>query len=105
MCNDFHLLLKVTPRPKVPLSEAELLKRFGGLYSGVAVAVARKRAADARRIPSVDAGCGLVQLAGFGAVTARPAGDQCAGIAFQSSYRALSGPFCPEWASSGCECY
>jgi hypothetical protein len=35
MCNDFHLLLKVTPRPKVPLSEAELLKRFGGLYSGV----------------------------------------------------------------------
>jgi putative transposase len=48
MCNHFHILLEVTPRPKVPLTDAELLKRLRGLYSPAEVAVVAKELAAAR---------------------------------------------------------
>jgi REP element-mobilizing transposase RayT len=47
MCNHFHILLEVTPRPKEPLSDAELLKRLSGLYSAAEVAVVAKELAAA----------------------------------------------------------
>jgi REP element-mobilizing transposase RayT len=50
MCNHFHLLLEVTPRPKVPLTDEELLKRLGALYSKAFVAVVAKELADARAL-------------------------------------------------------
>ena len=48
MCNHFHLLLEVTPRPQEPLSDAELLERLGGLYSEAEVAVVAKELAAVR---------------------------------------------------------
>jgi hypothetical protein len=50
MCNHFHLLLEVTPRPKVPLTDEQLLKRLGGLYSKAFVATVAKELAEARRV-------------------------------------------------------
>ncbi len=50
MCNHFHLLLEVTPRPKVPLTDAELLKRLRGLYPPAEVAVVAKELAAAREL-------------------------------------------------------
>jgi hypothetical protein len=50
MCNHFHLLLEVTPRPKVPLTDEQLLKRLGGLYSKAFVAEVAKELAEARRV-------------------------------------------------------
>jgi REP element-mobilizing transposase RayT len=48
MSNHFHILLEVTPRPKEVLSDAELLKRLGGLYSAAEVAVVSKELAAVR---------------------------------------------------------
>jgi hypothetical protein len=48
MCNHFHLLLEVTPRPKAPLTDEQLLKRLGGLYSKAFVATVAKELAEAR---------------------------------------------------------
>jgi REP element-mobilizing transposase RayT len=50
MCNHFHLLLEVTPRPKVPLTDEQLLKRLGGLYSKAFVATVAKELAEARQV-------------------------------------------------------
>jgi REP element-mobilizing transposase RayT len=50
MCNHFHLLLEVTPRPKAPLTDEQLLKRLGGLYSKAFVAEVAKELAEARRV-------------------------------------------------------
>jgi REP element-mobilizing transposase RayT len=50
MCNHFHLLLEVTPRPKGLLTDAQLLKRLGGLYSKAFVATVAKELADAREV-------------------------------------------------------
>jgi len=50
MCNHFHILLEVTPRPKALLTDEELLKRLGGLYSKAFVAAVAKELADAREL-------------------------------------------------------
>lgn len=50
MCNHFHLLLEVTPRPKVVLTDEQLLKRLGALYSKAYVAVVAKELAEARKV-------------------------------------------------------
>ena len=50
MCNHFHVLLEVPPRPKAGLTDEELLKRLGGLYSKAAVAVVAKELAEARQV-------------------------------------------------------
>jgi REP element-mobilizing transposase RayT len=50
MCNHFHILLEVVPRPKTPLSDAELLKRLGALYSKAFVASVATELADAREV-------------------------------------------------------
>ncbi len=48
MCNHFHLLLEVQPRPKQVLTDEQLLKRLGALYSKAYVATVAKELADAR---------------------------------------------------------
>jgi putative transposase len=50
MCNHFHILLEVTPRPTVSLTDEELLKRLGALYSKAFVATVAKELADARKV-------------------------------------------------------
>jgi putative transposase len=50
MCNHFHILLEVPPKSKVPLSDAELLKRLSGLYPKAFVAEVAKELADAREV-------------------------------------------------------
>jgi REP element-mobilizing transposase RayT len=50
MCNHFHLLLEVPPRPKVALTDEQLLKRLGALYSKAFVATVAKELADARAV-------------------------------------------------------
>jgi REP element-mobilizing transposase RayT len=50
MCNHFHLLLEVTPRPKAVLTDEELLKRLGALYSKAFVATVAKELAEARKV-------------------------------------------------------
>ena len=50
MCNHFHLLLEVPPRPKVALTDEQLLKRLGGLYSKAFVASVAKELAGAREV-------------------------------------------------------
>jgi len=50
MCNHFHILLEVTPRTKALLTDEELLKRLGGLYSKAFVATVVKELADARHL-------------------------------------------------------
>jgi putative transposase len=50
MCNHFHLLLEIPPRPKRVLTDEELLKRLGALYSKAFVAVVAKELADAREV-------------------------------------------------------
>ena len=52
MSNHFHLLLEVTPRPKAWLTDEELLKRLGGLYSKGFVAGVAKELAEARKVVS-----------------------------------------------------
>jgi putative transposase len=49
MCNHFHVLLEVPPRPKAGLGDSELLKRLGGLYPKAFVAVVAKELAEARQ--------------------------------------------------------
>jgi putative transposase len=50
MCNHFHLLLEVTPRPKTALTDEQLLKRLGALYSKAFVATVAKELAEARQV-------------------------------------------------------
>jgi REP element-mobilizing transposase RayT len=50
MCNHFHILLEVPPRPKTPLTDEQLLKRLGALYSKAFVATVAKELAEARKI-------------------------------------------------------
>jgi REP element-mobilizing transposase RayT len=50
MCNHFHLLLEVTPRPKVVLTDEQLLKRLGALYPQAFVATVAKEMAEARHV-------------------------------------------------------
>ena len=50
MSNHFHLLLEVTPKPRVPLTDSELLKRLGALYSKAFVATVAKELAEARDV-------------------------------------------------------
>jgi REP element-mobilizing transposase RayT len=50
MCNHFHLLLEVPPRPKVPLTDDQLLKRLSALYPKAFVATVAKELADARQV-------------------------------------------------------
>ncbi len=52
MCNHFHLLLEVTPRPQVALSDEQLLKRLSALYPKAFVATVAKELADARKVVS-----------------------------------------------------
>jgi putative transposase len=49
MCNHFHVLLEVPPRPKAGLTDAELLKRLGGLYPEATVVAVAKELAEARQ--------------------------------------------------------
>ena len=50
MCNHFHLLLEVTPRPQVALTDEQLLKRLSALYPKAFVATVAKELADARQV-------------------------------------------------------
>jgi putative transposase len=50
MCNHFHLLLEVSPRQKLPLTDEQLLKRLGALYSKAFVATVAKELAEARQV-------------------------------------------------------
>ena len=50
MCNHFHLLLEVVPRPKGGISDEVLLKRLGALYSKAFVASVAKELAEARAV-------------------------------------------------------
>jgi REP element-mobilizing transposase RayT len=50
MSNHFHLLLEVTPKPKVAFTDEQLLKRLGALYSKEFVATVAKELADARQL-------------------------------------------------------
>ncbi len=49
MCNHIHLLLEVPPRPQQPLTDEQLLKRLGALYSEAFVATVAKELAEARQ--------------------------------------------------------
>jgi putative transposase len=57
MCNHFHLLLEVTPKPKVALTDEQLLKRLGALYSKAYVTTVAKELLAARKI--VDEGMAI----------------------------------------------
>jgi putative transposase len=50
MCNHFHILLEVPPKAKAALTDEELIKRLGALYSKAFVANVAKELAAARRI-------------------------------------------------------
>jgi REP element-mobilizing transposase RayT len=52
MCNHFHILLEVPPRPRTPLTDEQLLKRIGALYSKAFVATVAKELAEARQVVS-----------------------------------------------------
>jgi hypothetical protein len=52
MCNHFHILLEVPPRPKTPLTDEQLLKRLGALYSKAFEATVAKELAEARKMVS-----------------------------------------------------
>jgi REP element-mobilizing transposase RayT len=52
MCNHFHLLLEVPPRPKQGISDEMLLKRLDALYSKPFVASVAKELAEAREVVS-----------------------------------------------------
>jgi len=49
MDNHFHLLLEVLPRPQGGISDNELLRRLGALYTAAFVAEVAKELADARQ--------------------------------------------------------
>jgi len=49
MCNHFHILLEVPPKPRDGLSDEALLKRLHGLYSKAYVATVAKELAEARQ--------------------------------------------------------
>ena len=50
MCNHFHILLEVPPRPKSALTDGQLLKRLGALYCKAFVATVAKELAGAREL-------------------------------------------------------
>ena len=50
MGNHFHLLLEITPRPKAPLTDEQLLKRLSALYPKAFVATVAKELAEARQV-------------------------------------------------------
>jgi hypothetical protein len=50
MCNHFHILLEVPPKPKVALTDEQLLKRLGAVYSKAFVATVAKELAGAREV-------------------------------------------------------
>ena len=50
MCNHFHLLLEVTPKPKAALTDEQLLKCLGALYPQAFVATVAKELAEARHV-------------------------------------------------------
>ena len=50
MCNHFHILLEVPPRPKVAMTDETLLKRLEGLYSKAYVATVAKELKEAREL-------------------------------------------------------
>jgi len=50
MCNHFHLLLEVPPRPKVALPDEQFLKRLSALYPKAFVATVAKELAEARQV-------------------------------------------------------
>ncbi|MGL5020191.1 MAG: transposase [Luteolibacter sp.] len=50
MCNHFHLLLEIPPRPKTSLSDEQLLKRLSALYSKAFVATVAKELKEARDV-------------------------------------------------------
>jgi putative transposase len=52
MCNHFHILLEVPPKAKTPLSDEQLLKRLGALYTKAFVANVAKELAAARKVAS-----------------------------------------------------
>jgi putative transposase len=52
MCNHFHLLLEVPPRPRQGISDELLLKRLDALYSKPFVAGVAKELAEARAVVS-----------------------------------------------------
>lgn len=49
MCNHIHLLVEVPPMPREGLSDAELLRRLGAIYTEAFVAEIAKELADARQ--------------------------------------------------------
>ncbi len=50
MCNHFHILREAPPKPKVPSTDVQLLKRIGALESKAVVATVAKELADARKM-------------------------------------------------------
>ncbi len=54
MCNHFHLLLEVPPRPEQPLTDTDLLKRLGALYNEAFVATVAKELSEARQAVTED---------------------------------------------------
>jgi hypothetical protein len=50
MCNHIHLLLEVPPMPEGGLSDAELLKRLGAIYSAAVVGQVARELAEARQV-------------------------------------------------------
>jgi putative transposase len=50
MCNHFHLLLEVPPKRTEPLTDEQLLKRLGGLYSEAFVETVAAELAAAREV-------------------------------------------------------
>ena len=50
MCNHFHILLELPPRLKLALTDEQLLKRLGALYSKAFVATMAKELAGAREL-------------------------------------------------------
>jgi len=53
MCNHFHILLEVTPRPKEVLTDEQLLRRLGALYSEAFVATVEKELVQAREVAAI----------------------------------------------------
>ena len=54
MCNHFHLLLEVPPMAEIGLTDEELLKRLGAIYSEAFVAEVAKELADAKTAVNVN---------------------------------------------------
>ena len=53
MCNHFHLLLEVTPKPQGVMTDEQLLKRLGALYAEAFVAAVAKELVEAREVAAM----------------------------------------------------